>query len=272
LKIIAINYADEIFKKKQKLNSLTAKYLGKADQVIEYSPSDIDDLFYEKNADILNQSRGGGYWLWKPYILLKTLQVANEGDYIFYSDSGSYYISKIKKLVDILKNEKKVIMLFEGPLVELQWTNNYTLQYFNNMFSNIGEGAISNQIIGTYILIKKCDETIKFIKEYLSFCEDINLVTDKQTDINHENRYFIDHRHDQSILSLLSKAYDISPFRDPSDYGYFPRRYLSSERFFMLKKYKNHSPVILLCYRKENPFIYGIKYLVRKLLKLGVLK
>jgi hypothetical protein len=40
--------------------------------------------FYEQNRQILDRPRGGGYWLWKPYIILDALQKSDPGDVILY--------------------------------------------------------------------------------------------------------------------------------------------------------------------------------------------
>ena len=49
-----------------------------------FGPSDISGDFYEKNQHILDQKRGAGYWLWKPYFIYKTLKKINDGeDYDF---------------------------------------------------------------------------------------------------------------------------------------------------------------------------------------------
>ena len=89
--IIAINYADDNFTDAQKLNTWTAKHLGRASRVIEYGPKDMDEVFWESNKDILSRSRGGGYWLWKPYFIARTLRLLQEGDYLVYCDAGIYY-------------------------------------------------------------------------------------------------------------------------------------------------------------------------------------
>ena len=51
-----------------------------------------DDLksteFYWDNLDILTQERGAGYWLWKPYIILRVMQQAEHGDVVVYTDAG----------------------------------------------------------------------------------------------------------------------------------------------------------------------------------------
>ena len=72
--IVAINYADLKFKKAQKFNKATAIHKGKVDEVVSYSPQDIDTLFHDKNSSILKQKRGNGYWLWKPYFIERTLE------------------------------------------------------------------------------------------------------------------------------------------------------------------------------------------------------
>ena len=40
-----------------------------ADNVIEYSASDIEPSFIEKNKSIMSKKRGFGLWLWKPYFI-----------------------------------------------------------------------------------------------------------------------------------------------------------------------------------------------------------
>jgi hypothetical protein len=54
-------------------NAKSALDVGGFDTAKIYTMNDIDDYFKAKNADILNQPRGSGYWIWKPYIILKKL-------------------------------------------------------------------------------------------------------------------------------------------------------------------------------------------------------
>ena len=52
-----------------------------------YGPNDLDKVFREKNKDILSRERGNGYWLWKSYIINKTIiEKLNERDYLIYTD------------------------------------------------------------------------------------------------------------------------------------------------------------------------------------------
>ncbi len=257
---VAINYSDSRFERNRRWNTMTAKLFGGVDKVVEYSPSDIDLEFYEENSKVLNQSRGGGYWLWKPYFIAKTLSDLSDGDYLFYSDSGAVYLNSVDYLIEILESNSDEIMLFESPLIEKQWTNKHLIKYMGMENSAALE---ENQIIASYLLIKKSAKTVAFINEYFELCRKEELVTDLMTRKSEEA---FDHRHDQSILSLLAKQLGIKPYRDPSDYGVFPFRYFSVSRLFRVNNYINNYPVILLSNRKAHPLYYWLKYKVRVML------
>lgn len=254
---VAINYSDESFNKARRLNSRTAKWFGGFDEVLEFSPEDIGSDFYEENKSILDQKRGGGYWLWKPYFIEQTLNKYDDGDYIFYCDSGAFYINKIDYLIQVLESNNQDIMLFETPLIEAQWTNEYLLNSLNCKHESF---KYSNQIVAGYILIKKSETSVAFFKEYLKLCKNENYLTDVKTI---ENEIAFGHRHDQSILSLLAKTRNITPYKDPSDYGKFPFRYFAKNRFFRINEYDDNYPVIVLSNRKENPYVYLLKYILR---------
>lgn len=258
---VLINFADENFRSKQKTNSFTGKHIGGFDKVYEFSPNDIDPEFIIANKDIFDQKRGFGYWLWKPYFILKVLEQHNESDYIFYCDSGAFFINKIDHLINVMQKNKTDIMLFETPLIECEWTNQYL---FDELNLNEDKYRLSNQICGGYILLNKSQKSLAFIKEYLTLCSDENYITDKRTVTNEVAK---DHRHDQSILSLLAKSKGIKPYKDPSDYGVFPLRYLSFDRLFRVNNYDESYPVVLLSNRKANPLLYWFKFIVRCLLK-----
>ena len=86
---------------------------GGFDEVFSYNYSDIDDEFKEKNKHILEQPRGAGFWLWKPYIIKKTLEKIEENDLLFYSDSGISFIRPIDDLIKIMDETDEKLLLFE---------------------------------------------------------------------------------------------------------------------------------------------------------------
>lgn len=214
--IYAINYANEKYRNAQKLNSKSA-YIQGVQKVIEYGPKDLSDVFVLKNQGTLQCVRGNGYWLWKPYIIDRTLSQINEGDYLIYADSGTTYVNKVHFLIKALETSQTDIMLFQIKSLEKYYTKR---DAFIIMQCDTDEYASSPQICATFMMIKKTDRSAQFIKEWLNYAQNEQLITDSENIMGSPNyEGFVDHRHDQSILSLLSKKYHIEPFRDASQYG-----------------------------------------------------
>lgn len=216
--IIAINYADDGFKKAQRLNSKTARKWG-ADKVIEYSPQDIDEDFREKNKEILNAKRGNGFYLWKPYFLNKAYKELGENDYLIYTDAGAVYVNRIQYLIDCMNEQKVDIMVFSLPhdMLEYMYTKR---DAFVLMDCDREDIVNTTQTIGGYVLLKKSKFVEKFLKEDLTYAQDVRIIIDNANVMGKDNYSgWVDHRHDQSVFSLMTKKYHLKRFRDPSQYG-----------------------------------------------------
>lgn len=247
-----INYSDEIFKKQQNLALKMAKLRGNFDSIIGYSRKDIDINFYEKNKKILSQSKGGGYWLWKPYFIYKTLQKIHDGDYLFYSDSGAIFLNSVDILIKELEQSGQDIMGFELPLIESQWTKK---ELFINIDCDKDIFINSNQILASFILIKKTDFSNKFFQEYIEYgSNEMNITDINDPKVQYQD--FIEHRHDQSIFSLLYKKYHLMPFKDPSQFGRYPEGYSTTVKH----DFKRGEIYILKDGRKFRIYNYNMRY------------
>ncbi len=217
-KKILINFANERFKFSQRFNSETGLKVAGFDYVFSYGIENIDRNFYMKNQTILNFKRGAGYWLWKPYFILKTLEEkADIGDYVFYCDSGSFFINEINFLINEMNKAKVNVMCFELAHIEKDWTKR---DCFILLDAEDKKYTHSHQRLSSFHLIKKSDFSLKFYKEFLQYGQDPRLITDKPNTLGKPNfDGFREHRHDQSIFSLLSKKYDLPAFRDPCQDG-----------------------------------------------------
>lgn len=217
MKKVLINFATSNFKQAQILNSQTGKEIALFDEVITYSPKDIDRKFYKKNRRILWQLRGSGYWLWKPYFIKRTLETLNNGDFLFYCDSGSYFLQPINLLIDLLLEKDEDIMTFELSHFEKTYTKR---DAFILMNCDTPKYTESRQRLGSFQLWKKTKKTLKFLNEYLHYCQDERIITDSTNQCGKPNYSgFVAHRHDQSIFSVLAKKYDLTAYRDPSQFG-----------------------------------------------------
>jgi len=86
------------------------------------------------------------------------------------------------------------------------------------------EMADSGHRIATIIILKKTPEVIKFVKEWhaLTLAQSYHLVDDTPSVIPNDVCYK-EHRHDQSIYSVLSKSYGMLAIPDetyPPEQGY----------------------------------------------------
>ncbi|GHU67767.1 hypothetical protein FACS189413_03160 [Bacteroidia bacterium] len=261
--IVALNYANEPYKKHQRLNTKTAYLFGKVDTVYAFSPGDIDKEFYEKNKNILSVKRGNGLWLWKPYLINKVINALQNGDIVCYADAGTAYLRNVNGMITKLKDSDQDIMLFEIPLIECQWTKKAVFEVLDAYTEAI---RFSNQTLGIIIIIVS-ENSRKFIKKWLDLCQNEILMLPKEKDAS-EDELYIAHREDQSILSVLAKKEGIIPFNDPSDYGKLPLQYLSSNRLFRLNKDRKYrlDKTYFLLYRKANPLLYYLKFCMKSIL------
>jgi len=273
--LAALNFADDKFEFNRQYNSKTAIKIGQADIVLEYKPSDIDESFRTKNKNIFAYNRGHGLWLWKPYFILKALDQLDINDYLFYCDSGSFYVNKIKYLTDILDGHGQSIMGFELPLLERQFTKKETFVLMKQ------KDHSRNQILGSFILLKKNDFTVDFVNEWLEYLCDERIISP-----NHfckeiaEFSDFRSHREDQSVFSILYHKYGLTPFRDPSQYGDRPFEYMWIPKYKHEKKpwiYNPHKfenskyPRILISNRINEPQKFKKKEFTKNILhKIGL--
>lgn len=264
--IASVVYSTDNFETMRKRNAKSAHSKGKADIVFEFTPKDIDNDFKEKNKVILSNKRGAGLWLWKPYFINKVLLLINEGDYLIYSDAGSFFVNQIKHLINALELSGQDIMVFELPLISKQWTKQET---FVKMGCDKNGFEERNQIMASFLLLKKTKLSEIFIKDYLTTCCDEAAIDPRQFDLTIENpKEYLQHRADQSILSILSMKYGLKPFRDPSQLGYRPWEYIANkEVIYCPAKYENSAyPTIFLHTRKDINYVYLFKETIKKIL------
>ncbi len=172
--------------------------------------------FYQKNKHILTQRRGAGFWLWKPYVLLQSLQEMDNDDVLIYLDAGCAIIEDLESIVSLCRKEK-LLLFFNNNNFNKIWTKRDCFHYMNcdsELFHN------QSQLLAGYIFCTKTEENISLFQEWLHFAEDERILSDQENVCGLSNiEGFKDHRHDQSILTNLSIKYNLELFRDPSQWG-----------------------------------------------------
>ena len=208
-KIVAICYGDNNFKKQLKVNELTAKKVGKVDEYYSYTFDDIDIDFLKKNKEILYRPRGNGYWLWKPYFILKTLkEKLNKGDYLIYTDAGIFYLDEVDKIIKFMKSINEEIWLHRLTHVEKKYSKRdafILLDADSPIYSDTFQYMAGIQIY------KKSKFTEMFLEKVLNYSTDKRIITDDPNTQGLPNyQGFNENRHDQTIISILFKKYKFS--------------------------------------------------------------
>jgi len=156
--------------------------------------------FYQENQKILDRERGCGFCLWKPYIILETLNQIPHDDVVFYMDSADTYEKEAIDIVtDSSKNHSCLFLL--GSFKNKLYTKRDTFYYMNcDSFAYWDVVQCEAGICA----FKNTSESKDFLSEWLSFCKDERIVTDDPNTCGLPNfPEYVDHRYDQSVLSNL---------------------------------------------------------------------
>ena len=222
---ILLTFANERFRKGQELLARSARLAG-FDEVICASPDDWrGSAFAERHRDTLAQPRGCGYWLWKPWLIQRELKRLGPDDILFYSDAsidGYYRFSRFPKcLVSLVRGGEHGFVV--GPLLRQhgpvsRWTKRDALVLMN---ADRPEVSSRPTVQATWSLWRKTASSLDLLEKWLAASSDPRILTDMantQGLPNHPD--FVDHRHDQSILSILVHR-DNLPVLDLSHTGIF---------------------------------------------------
>jgi len=196
-----VTYGDEKFR--HSVSRISKEMKSVCENQLIYNETDIDDLFKLKSNIDWRSSRGGGYWLWKPYILSQALQSVETNESILYCDSGCCVENDLllRKNIELFIQSDKEIYAFKMnnfDRSEVQWTSRTVLERFQVRSCDVNDG----QIQATAFLLKNTPAVKSIVKKWLNVAiNEPMLFTD---DFSNEGK----HRHDQSVWSCIIKQSD----------------------------------------------------------------
>ncbi len=173
--------------------------------------------FFRRHRDILSLPRGAGYWLWKPYYIEQVLRQSAPGDVVAYIDSGIEIIADLSPVVEICSAGRGITLFQVHDGHNIIWTKRSCLV---GMDCDEPRYHWAQQVLGGFQLYRHCDESFDFLRTWMKYCLRPQLLTDAPNPQGMENYpEFIDHRHDQSIISLLAERWELPIYRCPSQWG-----------------------------------------------------
>lgn len=182
------------------------------DEVVSYTDEDLKSTkdFWANHGDFIsNNPRMYGYGIWKPYLVLKELEGLDDGDTLFYADSGCEFDFDCENpkeaydnIVPHLKDHKII-----GTLCN--WDKNMNkMDLINHLDMSLHPGLMTEQIQATTFLIEKCDRTMLFVKDWYDTCCHYHLINDSPS-VSANRDDYDEHRHEQSVFSLLLKKHNL---------------------------------------------------------------
>lgn len=199
-----ISYADgkDVFFKNQNILASSAINRG-FDHIVNYSRKHIAPEYIAANP-ILNDPRGAGYWLWKPYIILETLNKTPDGTIIMYADTGLVIRQPIEDyFASGLSMPNKDILLFAYPPHEnglaARAASKDTFIALNCLTE---ECRNSHHVWAGIIVLRNSVASRKFISDWLHACEQTDLLLGVTKTENFPE--FTHHQHDEGILGVLA--------------------------------------------------------------------
>ena len=258
MKIYLCSFADSFLTPSIKRYKQQAEDLNYFEDIFIYNEHAFDGNFKEIFHDKLNHNtRGFGYWIWKPYIILKLLEKIDYDDILVYTDIGCHInkngLDRLNEYIEIVK--KHDFLGYKLRIKDRKYTKSDLFSYFNVL--NNKDITNTDTVCATNFILKKTDKNINLIRQWLDvFYKNFSLVDDSVSKIKNFDD-FIEHRHDQSIFSILVKMnnlysdYMLEEEIEPIQH----RRDLTNSYSFIINKITWFIPISKLRYKVKSKLI-----------------
>jgi len=147
-------------------------------------------------------------------LIERELQAIDDGDCLVYADAGVFFTGSVMPVLTSLRTTGESVLVFENRFaIEREWTKR---DVFVRLGCDSPPFTDTNQIAATMSVWTRSSASLDLVREWLRLVQDPDLVTDRPAQGGLPNYPgFREHRHDQSIFSLLCKQRRISPHRLP---------------------------------------------------------
>jgi|TARA_B100001971_G_scaffold16313_1_gene12700 hypothetical protein len=221
---LASFYSKDLKRSAERFKS-QAKLMGVYDEIYLCTFEDLNDDFKLYVKDLLKQGKhkGYGYWVWQTYIHKLILSKIEYGDIYHWCDIGCHFningVNRLKEYIKITseqtsgflgfqyKNlEIKEFLNYEYPnYLEYEYTKEDLFRYFKS--ENDEKIVRTPQVWGGSFFLKKNDNSIEMMNKHYDITRNrFDLIDDDETKFLNKCRDgFKQHRHSQSVLSILVK-------------------------------------------------------------------
>ncbi len=228
-KIKLVSFADGAFKNRKDQFIKEAEAMGLFDEITVFDAAMLPALFKEKHMSFMHSnSRGYGYWIWKPVVIYETLTTVSVDDIVVYLDVGFTLNSegreRFLEYIDIVLDSQYKMLSFQNVHTEYKWTKMDLLKRLG--VENRPSIINTSQLGAGFIILGKTKSNMELIQEWQNLAVESNYKYSDDSESalpNHPG--FIEHRHDLSISSMLRKirGTEVSHYEVQSYAGFFDK-------------------------------------------------
>ena len=199
---VFVTYGDKHYTKAKQILCRGARLLAYFDSVHCTGPEDLPVEWASRNAALLRLTRGAGYFAWKPQVILSALADMGWGDVLLFADAGSTWVGSPARLI--------ASALESGGALAFKQAQSATVGKWTKMDSIVAVLGVDfdravlskTSVYGGFLVIQKRPWTVALIEEWAWWTQWPGLVDDSPSLLPNEPE-FTQHRHDQSLWSLL---------------------------------------------------------------------
>lgn len=183
----------------------------------------LPENFKEKHIGYMqSHARGFGYWIWKPLVIAEALAQAAIDDIVIYLDAGFTLNpagkNRFIEYIGIALDSPYKMLSFQNVNTECRWTK-------MDLAKRLGvDGSPrvmhTSQLSSGFIVLGKTASNAELLQDWQQLAVESDYrYSDDSNSVVANHPEFFEHRHDQSISSLLRKIrgteithYEVQPY------------------------------------------------------------
>jgi hypothetical protein len=211
-----VTFASPRFRHRQLFLSWSALVNGVANSVTHWVPKKLLVAGFENRCPTIKlNERGSGFYAWKPFIIQKKLEEVPEGDIVFYCDVGRTFPYKLlsgslQVFLDWMKTYNQTVM----PGIKIPWGGPMSMWTKRDAFVSMSMDTPSIHatapIQASFSIWVSGLDSKEIIADWMNVCAQRQLISDDPSVMGlPELSGYKEHRHDQSLLSLVCLKHSI---------------------------------------------------------------
>jgi hypothetical protein len=205
-----VAFADGAFAPRRERFLREAVRLNVFDDITIFSSATLPTSFLVQHSAFMeSHPRGFGHFIWKPQVISLALNQASDDELVVYLDVGFTLNADARprflEYLDIAVDSPFKMLSFQNVHTEYRWTKGDLAHRLG--VTRTSRIMCTSQLSGGFLILGATTSNKELIREWQEIAvEDGYRYSDDSPSLEPNHPEFVEHRHDQSISSLLRKV------------------------------------------------------------------